>query len=129
MTAGTPPTVLFVDDDRDTLEMYSMYFEMSGFGVARSTTPGDALSGMADHQPDVVVTDVGFDGRPEGLAFIHALKTRAETQHIPLILLSGRSADQLPAAARAEADLCLVKPVLPDDLLADVQRLLGLGNG
>src|SRR5438046_1320068 len=101
------PIVLFVDDDRDTLEMYAMYFEMSGFGVTRSATPDEALSGMAARRPSLVVTDVGFEGRPAGLDFVQTLKTRAETQHIPLILLSGRSAEHLPAAVRAQADLCL----------------------
>jgi CheY-like chemotaxis protein len=123
-SSDVPPVVLFVDDDHDTLDMYSTYFELSGMGVARTRTPADALRRIAELRPDLIVTDLGFDGRESGSAFVHTLKTGPETRDIPLILLSGRAAEHVPAATIREADLCLVKPVLPDALLTDVQRLI-----
>ena len=118
------PTVLLVEDDRDTLDMYSTFFEMSGMAVSTSTSPADALEAIGRRRPDAVVTDLGFTGVDAGSAFVHALKSHAGTQPIPVIVLSGRSIDQVSAATLAEADLCLVKPVLPDALLANVQRLI-----
>jgi len=119
-----PPIVLMVDDDRDTLELYSAYFESSGLWVATSSAPGEALEAVQELRPDAIVTDVGFQGKPLGIELIHALKSTENTKGIPVIVLSGSPAAQLPEPTRAEADLCLLKPVLPDNLLRDVRRLI-----
>ena len=58
--AHVPPIVLLVDDDRDTREMYSMFFESSGMCVATAANPGEAMDAVEQLQPDVVVTDIGF---------------------------------------------------------------------
>jgi len=125
---GAPSIVLFVDDDSDTLDMYAAYFEMSGLWVAKSTTPADALSRVAELRPDLVVTDMGFAGRQAGIDFVSRLKTDDDTRGIPIIVLTGRGLEQVPAVTRSQADLCLVKPVLPDALLMDVQRLIALSH-
>jgi len=121
---GVPPIVLFVEDDPDTLDMYATYFELSGVWVAKSTSPGGALGSILELLPDLVVTDLGFAGRQSGVELVTTLKTSEQTRDIPVIILSGGQTEQIPAPAREAADLCLVKPVLPDALLADVQRLI-----
>jgi two-component system, chemotaxis family, chemotaxis protein CheY len=123
-----PSVVLFVDDDADTLDMYSTYFELAGMSVAKSRTPADALKRVADLRPDLVVTDLGFAGQPDGVQLVEALKGGADTQNVPVIVLSGQSAEHVPAEVLRRADLCLVKPVLPDALLMDVQRLIALSH-
>lgn len=129
-TAGgdVPPIVLFVEDDVDTLDMYATYFELSGMWVARSQTPADALAKIFELRPDLVITDLGFAGRFEGVPFVGAIKNRPETRDVPVIVLTGQSAQQVPADVLRWADLCLVKPVLPDALLMDVQRLIALSH-
>ncbi len=119
-----PPIVLLVEDDADTLAMYATYFESSGVWVATSTRPAEALDAVQELKPDVVVTDLGFQGEPLGVDLVHTLKTAEPVRDIPLIVLSGQSLENLPPDTRAEADLCLVKPVLPDRLLASVRELI-----
>jgi DNA-binding response OmpR family regulator len=119
-----PPIILLVEDDRDSLEMYSAFFEMSGMWVATSTAPVEAIDAVDELKPDVIVTDVRFGGEPLGLELIHALKARTETHQIPVIVLSGHGLDELPPGARADADVFLEKPVLPDVLLDNVRGLL-----
>jgi DNA-binding response OmpR family regulator len=121
---GVPPIVLFVEDDPDTLDMYATYFELSGVWVAKSTSPGDALGSILELLPDLVVTDMGFAGLQSGVELVTSLKTSEQTRDIPVIILSGGQTEQIPAPAREAADLCLIKPVLPDALLADVHRLI-----
>jgi DNA-binding response OmpR family regulator len=59
-----------------------------------------------------------------GVDLVHTLRSRADTQHIPVILLSREKLADVPDTIRAEADLCLVKPVAPDALLTTARRLL-----
>jgi CheY-like chemotaxis protein len=120
-----PPIVLLVDDDRDTLAAYSAYFEASGMWVATTTQPGEALDAVQELKPDLIVTEVAFQGQPLGADLIHALKGNPATQDIPLIALSGGPpSDPVSDATRAEATVCLTKPVLPDTLLVTARRLL-----
>ena len=121
---GVPPIVLLVDDDRDTLDMYSTFLESSGMWVATATSPTQALEAVGEVKPDIIVTDLRFGGRQSGAAFVHTLREQAATHDTPLIVLSGQATEQLPAQMRSEADLLLVKPVLPDTLLEDVRMLL-----
>ncbi len=121
-----PPIVLFVDDDQDTLEMYSTYFEMSGFWVAKRRTADEAVSSLLELRPDLVVTDAEFSGRPDGERLVEVVKADPATAGVPVIVLSGHS--ELAPATVAKADLCLVKPILPDALLLDAQRLIALSH-
>jgi two-component system chemotaxis response regulator CheY len=123
--SGVPPIVLFVEPDRDTLDMYATFFEMSGVWVAKSTTGEDALAGLADLRPDLVVADAGVAGHVDVSEFVHTLKSREDTQQIPVIMLGGYPGTLgSPEAQRSEADLWLLKPVLPDDLLGRVRELI-----
>lgn len=124
VASSVPPIVLLVDDDRDTLEMYHAYLELSGLRVSTCTAPTEALDAVDALLPDIVVTDVGFAGRSDGADLVHALKNGDATRDIPIIVLTGSDRDRLPSGLLATADLCLVKPVLPDTLLAEVQVLL-----
>jgi CheY-like chemotaxis protein len=119
-----PPIVLLVEDDADTLAMFAAYFESSGVWVATSTQPGEALEAVEELKPDLVVTDLGFQGKPLGVGLVHTLKTSETTKGIPLIVLTGDSVQDLPPDTRSEANLCLVKPVLPDALLTSVRELI-----
>jgi CheY-like chemotaxis protein len=116
-SAAFPPVVLLVEDDRDTLDMYSTYFELSGVWVTPSSVSTEAVGGAAELRPDVVVIDAA-PSRVAGAEVLHTLKARSDTHDIPVILLSGGHPQTLD-----EADLCLVKPVLPDVLLRHVQDL------
>jgi DNA-binding response OmpR family regulator len=119
-----PPIILLVEDDHDSLGLHRAHLEMSGMWVATSSKPAEAIGAADDLKPDVIITDVGFSGQPLGLELVRTLKSRPETQRIPLILLSGSSVEQLPPDARRVADLCLLKPVLPERLLETVRGLL-----
>jgi DNA-binding response OmpR family regulator len=121
---SVPPIVLLVDDDRDTLEMYQTYLESSGFCVSTCMLPVEAIHAVDDLHPDIVVTDIGFAGHADGGVIVLTLKNNEGTRNIPIIVLSGRDREALPRNVLATADLCLVKPVLPDALLEQVEILL-----
>lgn len=119
-----PSIVLFVDSDRDTLDMYSTYFESSGVWVSTSTIPGEAIEAIEELKPDLVVTDLDFGGTAQGHELVAAVKGSGATRDIPVIVLSGRDAAAPSAETERAADLCLIKPVRPDLLLVQVRRLI-----
>jgi CheY-like chemotaxis protein len=108
-----PSIVLLVEGQPDTLQTYSRYLESAGLWVATVSDPSDGLSQVRELRPNLLVTDVTFDGRPRGIDLVHAVKQDARTSHIPVLVLSGTAVRDLPLETQREADLVLVKPVVP----------------
>src|SRR5690349_18873057 len=105
-----PPIVLFVDDDPDTLELYSGYFESHGMWTVTATDPSEALAVVGELKPNLVVADIGFGDQPRGLELISHLKADDALPYIPIMVLSGRSKDELRQSRSNGADLVLSKP-------------------
>ena len=119
-----PPIVLLLDDERDILEMYATHFQAEGVWVATAASAREGLAAVEELRPDLVITDIGFGAEASGATFVEALRGRPETRDIPLIVLTGLLAAELPGHVRQDADLFLRKPVAPDALLLNVTRLL-----
>jgi DNA-binding response OmpR family regulator len=123
-TESLPPIVLLLDDERDILEMYSTHFQAEGVWVATAASAQEGVAAVEELRPDVVITDIGFGSEPSGALFVEALRGRADTARIPLIVLTGLAIAELPEHVRHDADLFLQKPVAPHALLQNVHRLL-----
>lgn len=121
---SVPPIILLVEDDPDTRDMYSLFLESSGMWVATAADPATAADIVAELKPDLIVTDVGLREQETALEFMHAVKHDEPTARTPIVMLTGRPASQMPASAREDADLLLLKPVLPDDLLQHIATLV-----
>lgn len=120
-------SVLVVDDVEDTRELYQRFFQFQG---ARVITAGDGVSAVqaavVEH-PDAIVLDLAMPGMT-GWEVIERLKRNPSTRGIPIIVLSGQGARE--SALKAGADSYREKPCLPDELLAEVMRVLRLpGRG
>jgi CheY-like chemotaxis protein len=119
-----PPTILVVDDDRDTRELYRACFDMSGFATAEAGTGAEAVAAAQRLRPDVLLTDLilpDFDG----FEVAQRLKRDAATAGICVILLTGYGIPDLERkAAAAGVTRALLKPCLPQAMLKEVRRAL-----
>lgn len=119
-----PPLVLVVDDDVDTREMYGWCLEGYGFRVQLAGSVAAALAHAAVETPAAIITDFTLPGG-DGFSLADALRGSADTAHVRLVLVSGRTFDaDAQERARTLFDRVLLKPVLPDDLAG---HLAGLG--
>jgi DNA-binding response OmpR family regulator len=116
-TNGVPPIVLIVQNDPDTREMYSVFFENSGLWVATARGADEAIHNVAEIRPNVILTDFTLDGALTGADLVHSVKSTPTTQHIPVFLITGHGVDDVPEATQQEADMLLVKPINLDLLL------------
>jgi CheY-like chemotaxis protein len=121
-TDPLPAIVLLVEDDRDTLDMYSSYLESAGLWVATATSPSEGQAHARELRPNLLVTDIRFGGEPTGINLVHAIKQDGQTAHIPILVLSGTSVEELPPETQREADLVLLKP-------GDAGRVAGPRSG
>ena len=118
------PTILVVDDDRDTRELYRACFDMSGFVTAEAETAADAIAEARRLKPDVLLTDLilpDFDG----FELTQRLKRDTDTAGICVILLTGYGVQDLERkAAAVGVSRALLKPCLPEAMLREVRRAL-----
>lgn len=119
-----PPVVLVVEGDRDTRDLYDTIFELEGFCVASATDVDGALAQASDLRPDVVITDVGLAGGVDGVGLASRMHACPSTANVPVIAVTGRSLAGV--ADTSEFSEILQKPVLPDDLVAVIRRVLGM---
>ncbi|MBV8174365.1 MAG: response regulator, partial [Verrucomicrobia bacterium] len=114
--------ILLVDDHLDTVRGMQLLLERSGYLVTTAESVSDALR-IADHQVfDLLVSDIALpDGKGEDLI----RRLRAKGHDFPGIALSGYGAEEDRACSRAAGfAVHLVKPVLPEQLLACIDQLL-----
>jgi two-component system, cell cycle response regulator DivK len=114
--------VLIVDDFADDREMYSCLLSLHGFQVAVACDGEEALQKAADLLPDVIIMDLSLPG-VGGWEAIRRLRAGQRTQQVPILILTARSFVSPQAVG---ADGCLTKPCQPNELLAEINRVLTL---
>jgi two-component system cell cycle response regulator DivK len=125
--ASSPRLVLVVEDDAYTREMYAKWLAFSGFRVEEATAAEDAIEKARRLRPDLITTEIQLEGADKGHQLCAELKKSAQTKGIPIIAVTGwEMGECVEKARRAGCDLVLVKPCLPETLLAEIQRLLKL---
>ena len=125
-TAKEPKhTVLVVDDNRQLIEFLTDALEELGdFTVVTATDGAQGLERYYDVRPDCVVVDVRMPGI-DGYQLVRALRGDPDSSSTSLIILSALVQDKEQVAGLlAGADLYLVKPVDPLELIQAIQRVL-----
>jgi CheY-like chemotaxis protein len=116
--------ILIVDDHEDTLYALESALAPLGHLVTRATSGDDALKEVLRGQVGLLLLDVRMPG-VGGLDVVRYMRRVEQTQHIPVILLTGFGPDtELSATAFAlgVADL-VMKPVDPWTLRTKVRYL------
>jgi CheY-like chemotaxis protein len=116
--------VLVVDDDRDTREMYCESLRGQGFDASTAASAEDALAAIPHSVPAVVVTDLRFRGKMDGVELARRLRSDERTKDVRIIMLTGAAFGE--ERERAEASGCdrfLVKPCLPATLATEIRLL------
>lgn len=79
--------ILLVDDDTDLLVSLKSFLTKQGYDVTTTTSCRDALSILFSVAPHLVLLDVNV-GDEDGRSMCQQIKSQAESQHIPVILIS-----------------------------------------
>lgn len=123
-----PPLVLVVDDDPDFVEVTRMILEKAGYRVTAATNGEQGLQTMRQEQPDLVILDVMMSGILDGLNASMRMRTVQGLEKTPILMVSSITssdyAAMFPTDEYVPVESFLSKPVSPEQLLSEVQRLL-----
>ena len=116
--------ILVVEDDADISSLLRFSLENTGFSVFESPSAEAAMQILTEQQTDLVIIDWMLPGM-DGLSLTRTLRNRADTEKIPIIMLTARS-DEADAIQGFDSgvDDYITKPFSPRELIARVNALL-----
>jgi DNA-binding response OmpR family regulator/anti-sigma regulatory factor (Ser/Thr protein kinase) len=114
------PVVLVVEDDPAAADLLRVYLDAAGFGVAITPSGRVALEWAAELNPNAIVLDILLPDI-DGWEVLQRLKRKAETQGIPVLVVS--VVDDRPLGLALGAVDYFVKPIGRDSLLDAIGRL------
>ncbi len=118
--------IVLIEDDEPSQYFYGTILRRAGYAVHPARFGNAGLRMAREEQPGLVVVDLGLP-EMDGLEVIRSLKTDPSTRHIPVVVVTVHVFDKdRDAAYEAGCDEFLEKPLPPSELLAAVNRLLGV---
>jgi CheY-like chemotaxis protein len=112
--------ILLVEDNADTLELFSFVLEGHGASVRSASSAREAYASVHSHPPDIIVGDIAMP-EEDGYAFLRRI--REVCPDLPAIAVSGHcSRADVARALDAGYECHFAKPVDPEDLASAVFR-------
>ncbi|MDP2959626.1 MAG: response regulator [Longimicrobiales bacterium] len=135
--------ILVVEDDRDLVDILTMVLESAAYEVLRAYDAPSALAAVERERPDLVLLDVMMPEGTEGFHVVWNLRGRQDPyfQNVPIIMLTAihretplrfypDAGDGTYGAGEYLAVQGFVdKPVEPDALLEEIERVLAAARG
>jgi len=127
-------TILIVDDDPDFVESNRDLLEAYGYSVHAAHNGADGLDLARKVRPDVLILDVMMATNTEGFEVARKIPETPELKGLRVLLVTGVTKDMHlpfgfePDASWLPVDRVLEKPIAPNRLLTEIQKVLGEAN-
>jgi CheY-like chemotaxis protein len=121
--------ILIVDDDQVLANIYQNKFRQEGYEADLAGDGEIALEMLGKAPVDLVLLDLSLPGM-NGVELLNRIRSRPETQALPVIVFSNAYlASLVQAALKAGATKCLTKAsCAPRDVLEVVRKVLAAGE-
>ena len=115
-------SILWVDDEIDSLKSHVVFLQKRGFDVATAMSGDDAIVLVQERAFDLVLLDEMMPGK-DGLTTLEEIKELRP--HLPVVMVTKSEEETLMEDAIGQKiDDYLVKPVNPSQILLVIKRLL-----
>jgi twitching motility two-component system response regulator PilH len=119
-----PKTILIADDSPTERRIFQRTLGGLGHTLLTAEDGEEAERMVREHRPDLLVLDIVMPAK-NGFALCRELKADPEYADLPIVMVTSKSQDaDRYWGERQGADVYLVKPFDPEDLLDAVRRLL-----
>ncbi len=116
--------ILIVDDAVDTVELLRKRFRSEGYDTAEAYDGEEALKGVEEYNPDLIVLDVMMP-KVDGYEVCRRLKADENKKYIPVLMLTAKGEiESKVKGLEIGADDYLAKPFDYKELSARVKSLL-----
>ncbi|NPU83011.1 MAG: PAS domain S-box protein [Syntrophaceae bacterium] len=117
--------ILIVDDTPENLYLLEIILRGNDFETVTATNGKEALAAARTKPPDLIVSDI-FMPVMDGFTFLRECKQDANLEDIPFIFYTATYTDSKDQkfALSLGADMIIVKPIDPPDLVGKIRSLL-----
>ena len=122
--------ILLVDDDADFAASVGEWLKTNGYTVLVATDGVSGIEKAKAEKPDLMILDIMMSTETEGIEVSRKIAEVPELKRMPVLVLTGlRKAKNLPFGLEPDPSwlpvrTVLEKPIPPEVLLAEIQRLL-----
>ncbi|MDY6944685.1 MAG: PAS domain-containing protein [Pseudomonadota bacterium] len=116
------PRVLFVEDEQ-TLREHLVRALADEFAMTGAGSGEDALKSVLQQRPDLIVTDIVMPGM-NGMELMQVLRGTPRTASIPILMISGKTAEDLRDGFELGADAYLGKPYTESELRVRIRSMI-----
>ena len=118
------PTILVADDEKLLRELLEFRLSQRQYEPVLASDGREALARLEDSEPDAVVLDMMMPVH-DGLEVLRRMRASDRHANTPVIMLTARRGEKdIVGALELGANDYLVKPFMPEELLARLGRLL-----
>lgn len=119
-----PKTLLLVDDDPNLVLLVQDYLELKGYRVLTASQGKEGLQVLEQEIPDLIICDVMMP-EMDGYNFVRHVRENKKISWLPVLFLSakGQTEDRV-FGLNTGADVYMVKPFEPDELIAQIEASL-----
>ncbi|WP_040654578.1 response regulator transcription factor [Rubidibacter lacunae] len=116
--------LLLIDDDPNLILLVKDYLEFRGYDVLTAKNGRNALEVLKDSNPDMIICDVMMP-EMDGYELVEKVRRESRSSWIPILFLSakGQTQDRIKGLSQG-ADIYMVKPFEPEELVAQVESSL-----
>lgn len=123
---NTSPLIMVVDDSLTVRKITSRILSRAGYQVLTATDGVDALEKMQEFTPDVMILDIEMP-RMDGFALVRELRRVPETENLPIIMITSRTANKhREYAMQLGVNTYLGKPYQEDELLQKIADFVAI---
>jgi two-component system sensor histidine kinase ChiS len=124
MIVPGPKTVMIVEDEPDTAEMFAEMIRLSGYRIIK-TYGGSAAIGLLEREkPDILVLDLMMPD-VSGFDVLQFVRREPHLEKMPVIVVSAKSLPtDIKDGLEAGASVYLTKPVAFLDLISAIEKSL-----
>jgi DNA-binding response OmpR family regulator/HPt (histidine-containing phosphotransfer) domain-containing protein len=122
-------TVLIADDDPAIRDLLAYKFRLAGLRVLTASDGEEALRVAREYRPHLAILDRMMPGL-DGVAVLRTLRDEPDTRDMPVIFLTAmRQEKDILEGFRIGVSDYVIKPFMPEEVLARGMRLLGIEEG
>jgi CheY-like chemotaxis protein len=117
-------TILVVDDFDDTRLLLRTWLQRKGYRVVEAENGVQAIAEAESQQPDLIIMDVEMP-ELDGLSATRKIRTLANSEEVPIVVVSAYGADQFrDDALAAGCNAYVSTPFEPEELEKLITELI-----
>lgn len=118
-------TILIVDDAQTVRHLTRFALSKGGYNIIEAEDGLQGLKALEKNSVDLIISDLNMPNM-NGLDMCRSIKSNERLKHIPIFMMTTESSQEMTLQGKEIGIMAwIVKPFVPEKLLAAVHRVVG----